>query len=261
MNQGNDLRIGFIQTGLYWEDPEANRQMFARKMDQLSRQTDLVILPEMFTTGFSMQPERLAEPADGETLRWLRKMAAEREMVLTGSIIVEENGNYFNRLFVVYPKGTTYSYDKRHLFRMGEENKHYTPGREKTLFHLRGWGVLPLICYDLRFPVWSRNQNNYDLLLYVANWPESRRHVWRALLVARALENQAYVAGINRIGQDGQGLTYSGDSMVIHPKGHIISTTQPGQEASETVTLSREELDRFRQKFPVAKDADDFVIK
>lgn len=261
MKQGVDLHIGLIQTELKWEDPEANMQMFAGELDQMNPQTDLAILPEMFTTGFSMHPEKLAEPPMGKTLQWMQQMAVEKEMALTGSLIIKENHNYYNRLYVVFSDGSYKSYDKRHLFRMGEENQHYTAGTHKMIFTLKGWKILPLICYDLRFPVWSRNRGDYDALIYVANWPEARRHVWRSLLVARALENQVFVAGLNRIGEDGQGLTYAGDSMVVHPKGHIISQTQPDARSNETVTLSAVELESFRKKFPVEKDADDFVIK
>ena len=261
MDQGSDLQVGLIQTELIWEDPVANREMFTAKLKELPEDTDLAVLPEMFTTGFSMHPQKLAEPARGKTLEWMQKMASERDMAITGSLIVKERHNYYNRLYVVFPDGSYRQYDKRHLFRMGEENKHYTAGQDKMRFRLKGWRILPLICYDLRFPVWSRNKGDYDVLIYVANWPEPRRHVWNALLVARALENQVYVVGLNRIGEDGQGLSYAGDSMVVHPKGHIISDTQPHASSEETVTLSGEELIRFRDKFPVGKDADDFIIK
>jgi predicted amidohydrolase len=261
MDKGSDLRVGLIQTALFWEDRDANLNMFAAKLAQLEGKTDLAVLPEMFTTGFSMRPEKLAEQAGGKTLDWMRTMASEKNMAITGSLIVTESGNYYNRLYVVFPEGSYKQYDKRHLFRMGEENKHYTGGVQKMIFTLKGWRIFPLICYDLRFPVWSRNRGDYDLLIYVANWPESRRHVWNALLVARALENQCYVTAVNRIGKDGQQLTYAGDSVVVHPKGHAMSRTLPHEDTVETVTLSMEELERFRKKFPVAKDADDFVLK
>ena len=261
MDNGTDLKVGLIQTELFWEDTDANLNMFSEKLDQLSGGTDIAILPEMFTTGFSMHPEKLAEPTESKTLRWMRSMASDKGLAIMGSVIIREASNYYNRLFVVFPDGSWNKYDKRHLFRMGEENKHYTAGRDKLIFSLKGWRILPLICYDLRFPVWSRNRGDYDLLVYVANWPESRRHVWRALLPARALENQCYVVGLNRVGSDGQDLTYSGDSMVIHPKGHSMSHTQPGEQSVETVSLSLDELQTFREKFPVGKDGDDFNIK
>ena len=261
MNEDSQLRVGLIQTELYWEDTGANLEMFSGKLDQLPGETDLAILPEMFTTGFSMNPEKLAEEPEGKTFRWMHAMASKKGMALMGSVIIKDGNNYYNRLFVVFPDGTWNKYDKRHLFRMGEENKHYTAGREKTIVKLKGWRILPLICYDLRFPVWSRNQGDYDLLIYTANWPAPRRHVWNALLVARALENQVYVAGVNRIGSDGQNLEYAGDSMMVHPKGHIISNTRPEKESVEMVCLSFNELQNFREKFPVGKDADEFIIK
>jgi len=259
--RNTNLSITIIQTELVWEQTDRNLDHFKIKIDEISHDTDLVILPEMFTTGFSMQPERLAEPTDGKTLKWMQSVAAEKNVTLTGSLIIRENNNYYNRLFVVPPEGDYKIYDKRHLFRMGEENKHYTAGDKKVIFNLGNWRILPLICYDLRFPVWSRNHNDYDLALYIANWPEVRRYVWRSLLIARALENQVYVAGVNRIGRDGNDLTYSGDSMVIDPRGNILSTTEPHKESVETLLLSLDELNRFREKFPVGKDADEFVIK
>ncbi|MCF8335720.1 MAG: amidohydrolase [Bacteroidales bacterium] len=260
-DQDTNLNITFIQTELAWEQIDRNLEHFNTKINEISKETDLVILPEMFTTGFSMQPERLAEPKEGKSLKWMQSVAADKHVTLIGSLIIRENDNYFNRLFVVLPEGNYKIYDKRHLFRMGEENKHYTAGQHRVIFHLGNWRILPLICYDLRFPVWSRNHNDYDLAVYIANWPEVRRHVWKSLLVARALENQVYIAGVNRIGKDGKDLTYSGDSMVIDPRGNIISKTEPHQESVETLSLSLDELNRFREKFPVGKDADEFVIK
>ena len=260
-NHNTNLTVTIIQTELFWEQTDRNLDHFKAKINEISQETDLVILPEMFSTGFSMQPEKLAEPTEGKTLKWMQSMAYAKNVTLTGSVIIHENGNYYNRLFVVFPDGSYKIYDKRHLFRMGEENKHYTAGKNRVIFNLGKWRILPLICYDLRFPVWSRNRNDYDLALYIANWPEARRHVWRTLLIARAMENQVYIAGVNRIGEDGNGLTYSGDSMVIDPRGNILSTTESHQESVETLNLSLDELNRFREKFPVGKDADEFVIK
>ncbi len=260
-DQDTNLNITIIQTKLAWEQTDRNLDHFYSRISEISGKTDLVILPEMFTTGFSMQPEKLAEPTQGKTLKWMQSIAAEKNTTLTGSLIVKENNNYYNRLFVVAPEGGYKIYDKRHLFRMGEENKHYTAGNNRVIFNRGPWRIMPLICYDLRFPVWSRNQNDYDLAIYIANWPEVRRHIWKTLLIARALENQVYVAGVNRIGKDGNGLTYSGDSMVVDPRGNIMTNTEPHQESIETVSLSLDELNRFREKFPVGKDADDFIIK
>jgi predicted amidohydrolase len=255
------LNITIIQTELAWEQPGKNLEHFYSRIKEISEQTDLVILPEMFTTGFSMHPEKLSEPTEGKTLKWMQSVAAEKNTTLTGSLIINEKNNYYNRLFVVTPKGDYTIYDKRHLFRMGEENQHYTAGNKRVILNIGSWRILPLICYDLRFPVWSRNQNDYDLSIYIANWPEVRKHVWRTLLMARALENQVYVAGVNRIGKDGKGLTYSGDSMVVDPRGNILTRTAPYEESVETVTLSLDELNRFRKNFPVGKDADEFIIK
>ena len=256
-----ELNLSIIQTNLSWEDKSANLNSLSKKINELPSESEIVILPEMFTTGFSMHPESLAETMDGTSVQWMKEKAGQHNIVLSGSLIIEEDGEYLNRSITVFPDGRMYTYDKRHLFRMGEENHHYTGGNKRMIFTYNNWRIFPLICYDLRFPVWSRNRGDYDLLFYIANWPESRRHVWKSLLVARALENQVYVVGVNRIGSDGMGLTYAGDSMVIDPKGKIISTTEPYVESSETVTLSLSELNRFREKFPVEKDADDFELK
>lgn len=255
------LNITTIQTELYWEDKTKNIQKLEMLISESSKDSHLIILPEMFTTGFSMHPENLAETEDGSTVQWMKNVAGQKDVVLTGSIIAKHDNKYFNRLYVVHPDKTVEYYDKRHLFRMGEENEHYSAGQKRLVFHIGNWRICPLICYDLRFPVWSRNTNGYDLLFYVANWPESRRNVWRNLLVARALENQAYVAGVNRIGKDGQNITYAGDTCVIDPKGNIMSDTSPYNESVETNSLSYSELERFREKFPVALDADEFELK
>ena len=223
--------------------------------------TDLIILPEMFTTGFSMQPEKLAEDMNGTTIRWMSLKSQEWNCIITGSLIIKEKGKYLNRLIWMAPDGNFQYYDKRHLFRMGEEHDHYTAGDIKLITKFRGWGFRPLICYDLRFPVWSRNRSDYNVLIYIANWPESRREVWKSLLVARALENQAYVIGVNRIGSDGRNISYSGDSMLVDSRGQIISETEPYEESAETVRISLDELMEFREKFPVYLDADEFVIK
>ncbi len=255
------MKVSILQSELYWEDRDKNLEMFTEKINSVRNKTNLIVLPEMFTTGFSMNPERLAEEMNGKTFHWMKEQAASANALLTGSIIVKEGDRHYNRLISMYPDGTHYYYDKRHLFRMGEENKHYTAGKEKLILHYMDWRIRPLICYDLRFPVWSRNRDDYDMLIYIANWPETRRQVWRNLLIARSLENQVYVIGVNRIGKDGPGLTYSGDSMVIDPKGNIISHTEPHTESVETVELSLQSLNEFRKKFPVGKDADDFEIK
>ncbi len=256
-----ELNVSIIQTSLFWEDKSKNLDHFTQKINELPKGAEFVILPEMFTTGFSMNPENHAENMDGSSVNWMLETAGEHNIVLSGSLIIKDEGNYFNRSVTAFPDGRVYSYDKRHLFRMGEENKHYTAGNTRLIFSYKNWRIFPLTCYDLRFPVWSRNRGDYDLVFYVANWPEPRRHVWKNLLIARALENQVYVIGVNRIGSDGQGLNYAGDSTVIDPKGRIISSIEPYEEATETVTISLSELNNFREKFPVGKDADEFELK
>ena len=256
-----ELNVSIIQSDLAWEDKETNLEYFSKQIDQLPSVSELVILPEMFTTGFSMQPEKFAESMDGPSVEWMKDTAKTYGIILSGSIMIKEKDQFFNRSISALPNGQIFTYDKRHLFRMGEENNHYEGGGTRMIFTYNNWRIFPLVCYDLRFPVWSRNQGDYDLVFYVANWPESRRHVWRNLLVARALENQVYVIGVNRIGADGQGLTYSGDSLIINPRGEIISTTEPYESSAETQTLSLDALNKFRKKFPVGKDADAFELK
>ncbi len=256
-----DLTVTTLQTSLYWENPAQNIAHLTEKIAQLP-QTDLLILPEMFTTGFTMKPESLSEEAGGAGLQWMQQQAQAKGCVLVGSLSVKENGNYYNRLYWVKPDGSFLSYDKRHLFRMGKEHEHYTAGSSRLIIDYKGWKICPLICYDLRFPVWSRNtqEHPYDLLIYVANWPEVRSFPWKHLLIARAIENQCYVAGVNRIGSDGNGISHSGDTVLLNPKGEAISQTKAHEERSETLTLSSRELSAFRKAFPVLDDADRFSI-
>ncbi|QMU30594.1 amidohydrolase [Adhaeribacter radiodurans] len=255
-----NLTITFIQTPLYWHDRALNLEMLAHKIEEINQPTDLIILPEMFTTGFSMQAPELAETMYGPTLLWLQNMAAATKAVITGSLIIKEGENYFNRLIWMPPDGNYAYYDKKHLFRMAGETQVYAAGARKLIVTLKGWKVCPLICYDLRFPVWSRNvQNEYDLLLYVANWPAKRDIAWKTLLPARAIENVAYVAGVNRIGDDGNGHLYNGDSMVVNFKGAILFSAG-SKESTQTITLNRQELEDFRKSFPAYLDADDFTI-
>ncbi len=255
-----ELRLTIVQTELHWHDAKANRQMLAGKLAAAAPETDLIILPEMFTTGFSMDAARLAEQPEGETLQWMREQAVKYNAVITGSVIVQEEEQYYNRLYWVRPDGSFEHYNKKHLFRMAKEHHTYTAGSGKLLVELKGWNICPLVCYDLRFPVWSRNiTNQYDLLLYVANWPKVRSLAWRTLLQARAIENVSFVAGVNRIGTDGNNFPYSGDSAIIHPKGHkLLETTE--QEAILTITLNKQELTDFREAFPAHLDADAFTL-
>lgn len=254
----NNLQISIIQPGLAWESRDANLNHIASLISGIE-ETSLVILPEMFATGFTMNAEQFAEAMDGPTLSWMKEKAAEKEAAIAGSIIAKEGAVFFNRLLWVTPGGEVQWYDKRHLFTMGGENLHYSPGNKRLIVDYKGWRICPLICYDLRFPVWSRNKGDYDLLIYVANWPSARQHVWENLLVARAIENQAYVAGVNRVGSDAGGIGYEGGSAVVDAKGG--ATFLGSSEQVKTFTVSLSELHRFREEFPVLNDRDDFEIK
>lgn len=264
-----NLKVTLIQTDLVWENPEANRAHFELLIGSIREQTDVIVLPEMFTTGFSMKPEFVAESFDLDTMSTLNRMrswAADMNAIVTGSVAVEENGKYYNRLFWVRPDGTFSMYDKRHTFTFAGENQHYQKGNERIIEEWRGWKICPLICYDLRFPVWSRNglvnsQPLYDVLIYVANWPSARREPWKKLLLARAIENQVYTIGINRVGKDANGNEYTGDSSVINPRGEYIHELQPAAQEVKTVELSWNDLQEFREKFPVLEDGDSFEIK
>ena len=257
------LTISAIQTNLHWEDKIANLRMLEEKIFSIPDKTEIVILPEMFSTGFSMRPEGLAEKMDGPTMAWMKKIAGLRSIVLTGSLIIEEKGNYYNRLIWMLPDGTYGQYDKRHLFAYGGENRKYCPGSSRLIASVKGWKILLQVCYDLRFPVWSRlsGEGEYDLLINVANWPESRSGAWKVLLQARAIENQCYVAGLNRVGLDGNQIAHSGDSMIVDPLGEILDHRPKEEEAILTSTLKKEHIEEIRIKFPFWKDADHFKIE
>ncbi|MBS1663895.1 MAG: amidohydrolase [Bacteroidetes bacterium] len=260
------LTITTIQTNLKWEDKAANLRQLEEKILSIPEKPQLVVLPEMFSTGFSMRPEALAEKMDGEAVSWMRAIAAKKRIILTGSLIIEEDGNYFNRLLWIQPNGEFGYYDKRHRFAYAGEDQHYTEGRKRLVTSANGWKILPLVCYDLRFPVWSRQTPQegealeYDLILYVANWPERRSLAWKTLLQARAIENQSYVVGVNRVGPDGNNIAHSGDSMVIDPLGEILYH-ETGKEDIHTLTLQKENLTEIRQRFPFWRDADTFSIE
>ena len=254
-----NLRVTMIQADLAWQDPASNRRNLAAHFRGLAGHTDLIVLPEMFTTGFSMEARSLAETMAGATVGWLREEAAAVGCAITGSLIVEDGGQHYNRLVWATPDGGFAHYDKRHLFRMAREQEHYAAGNQRLVVGLRGWRVCPLVCYDLRFPVWSRNRDDYDLLLYVANWPARRSLAWKALLRARAIENLSYVVGVNRIGKDGNGASYAGESAAIDFLGQAVAGDRGG-EFVETVVLDRESLLAFRASFPAHLDADDFVL-
>jgi len=255
------LKITLIQSTLLWEQPKKNRERFSKLVNGLRKgSTDIILLPEMFTTGFTMNASEHAESMEGDTLLWMKGIAAEKNSVVCGSIIVVERKKFYNRLLWVQPDGQVHFYDKRHLFRMAGEHKTFSGGNKKLIVEWKGWRICPMVCYDLRFPVWSRNVNDYDLLLYVANWPQRRKYAWNQLLIARAIENQCYVAGVNRVGLDGQNITYSGDSVVLDPLGQKRSSLKTLATAIETVTLNGKTLSELRKEFPVLMDADQFKI-
>lgn len=263
-----DLHVTVVQSDIIWENPEQTRMHFDAHLEAIRTATDLIVLPEMFTTGFSMEPERIAEefhPENSISIRWMKAWSKKLQAVVTGSISFKENDKFYNRLIWAKPDGSISTYDKRHLFRMASEHQHYTAGDNLLIETIKGWKICPLICYDLRFPVWSRNKlvdgkPMYDVLIYTANWPEVRREPWKKLLLARAIENQCYLIGVNRVGTDGNALQYAGDSSFINPRGEYLQEFTPGKEEVRTQNLSFDELDEFRKRFPVLEDADDFEI-
>lgn len=255
------LKISIVQTDIAWENKQENLRMLRGKLHALRGTTEIVVLPEMFSTGFTMKSRELAEPVSGITVRILKELAADFQLALCGSFICSERSNYYNRAFFITPEGEEFYYDKRHLFRMGNEAEYFSAGNNKLIISYRGWNICLLVCYDLRFPVWSRNVNNeYDLLIYMASWPQARRLAWDTLLCARALENMCYVCGVNRIGVDGNKLIYNGGSVVFSPKGEPLASVPDGEEGIETVSLSLISLQQLRDKFPVWKDADAFRL-
>ncbi|MGB3181555.1 MAG: amidohydrolase [Cyclobacteriaceae bacterium] len=260
-----DLTITLIQTPLHWHNAQANLGMLEEKIWQIEGKTDLIILPEMFNSGFTMKAADVAEVMNFTTFKWMKQMAAQTGAVLTGSFVVREEKHFYNRLIYMRPDGTFDTYDKRHLFRMADEHHTYTAGTAPLICELKGWKICPMVCYDLRFPVWSRNTSDengsmaYDLLLYVANWPAPRVNAWDILLQARAVENLCYTAGVNRVGEDGNGIPYAGHSAVYNPKGETVCSLDE-DETIVTTTLSGSELLRYREKFPAYLDADPFSL-
>ena len=256
-----NLIVTLIQTDLDWEDAEANLHRFDDILDRLDVDTDLIILPEMFSTGFSMNADRLAEKMQGETVEWLREKARHFQSDVFGSLIIVENGRYYNRLCWTRPEGQMLTYDKKHLFRYAGEEKIYAAGRSRIVAEIKGWRIRPFICYDLRFPVWNRNiGNEYDVAVYIANWPERRAAHWKCLLEARAIENQVYVIGVNRIGTDGNGIYYSGDSSIIDPQGKVLFRNSHAP-CLYSVQLDFERLKNYRQSFPAWMDVDHFDLR
>ena len=275
------LTVTLIQTDLHWEDRAANLAMLEQKINSISVHTEIVVLPEMFSTGFSMQPELFAETMDGETIAWMKRIAAEKKIILTGSLMTKTEStqtspgdsemgqasggqtSFTNRLVWMLPNGEYGIYDKRHLFAYGEEDQHYSPGNRRLIASVKGWKINLLVCYDLRFPVWARQQSNdqpeYDVLIYVANWPQRRSLAWKTLLQARAIENQTYVIGVNRVGDDGKQIHYNGDSMVIDPLGEILYHKEADEDIF-TIMLQKDKLDDVRSKLPFWKDGDGFKL-
>jgi predicted amidohydrolase len=262
-----DLKITIIQSDLHWEDIGANLAMFEEKIWQIGESTDVIVLPEMFTTGFSMQAKKLAEQMNLRTFKWMKQMADQTGALILGSFIASVHERFYNRLLWMEPNGNFKTYDKRHLFRMAEEHQVFSPGESLLIGHWKGWRICPLICYDLRFPVWSRNKWNaalrkpsYDIQIYLANWPMVRINAWDTLLKARAIENLCYTVGVNRVGTDGNAVEYNGQSTMVNPKGEPIFTLE-GMEAIKTMEISGNSLQAYRDKFPAFMDADDFSIE
>jgi omega-amidase len=254
------MKISLIQPDTLWENKRDNFRALEKLISPLFNKTDIVILPELFNTGFSMKPEILGESPVDETFKWMKQIAHSGNLGICGSYIVREEDRFYNRFIFVSPEDEVWQYNKRHLFRMEEENNFFTPGTGKIVFSFRDVRISPFICYDLRFPVWNRSGKDVDLIIYSSNWPVARKEVWNTLTKARAIENQCYVAGVNRIGTDGNQILYCGESRIVHPYGDIIISAGPDRECSITGEISISELAEFRRKFPVLGDADEFSI-
>jgi omega-amidase len=257
----SSLTFTLIQTHLQWENIDANLAQLTQKINSINTPTQIIVLPEMFSTGFSMQPQVLANDMQGKEIAWMKTMAKEKKAIITGSLMIREDDKYYNRLIWMLPNQTFGVYDKRHCFGYAQEDKHYTKGNKKLIAQANGFKINTQICYDVRFPVWARQEKNnaYDVLLYVANWPAKRSYAWKSLLVARAIENQCYVIAVNRVGADGNGIEHSGDSMVINPLGEVLYT-KANEEDVFTITLHKQEIKEIRNRFPFLKDADEFSI-
>lgn len=269
------LSITTIQTNLHWEDKTANLHMLEKKINSIKEKSEIIILPEMFSTGFSMKAELFAETMEGETVQWMKRMAVSKKNIITGSLIIKEAGDFYNRLIWMLPNGQYGVYDKRHRFAYAGEDQHFSAGNKRLIASVKGWKINLQVCYDLRFPVWARqtpsqlfpkeaNKENtltpeYDILIYVANWPERRNHAWKTLLQARAIENQCFVVGVNRVGDDGNNIHYAGDSMIIDAMGEVLYTKNE-EEDIFTITLDNAHLETVREKLPFLKDADRFLI-
>jgi predicted amidohydrolase len=255
------LNTALLQANLKWEDPQANRSLFSKEIKALSEDIDLIILPEMFTTGFSMNAKKLAEKTDGLTLQWMREMAKLKDAAVTGSVIITENDNFYNRLFFVFPNGSFKIYDKRHTFTLAKEDKTYTAGKDRLIVEFKGWKICPLVCYDLRFPVFARNTEDYDLLIYVANWPNKRVFAWDTLLKARAIENMCYCIGVNRTGNDGDGYEYNGHTAAYDCLGENITELNREEPFLKEISLDKNHLEETRSHLKFLQDRDEFSLK
>ena len=256
----NDLTISLLQTNLVWQQPQANCDHISKALLEHDTKTDLIVLPEMFNSGFTLDAMKVAETMDGETVNWMQKLSTEHQAAVTGSLVIRENKQNYNRMVIAFPDGNLQWYDKKHLFRMAKEQERYSAGSKRVIINWQGWRIALYVCYDLRFPVWCRNQNDTDLMLFVASWPAVRSYPWQTLLKARAMENLCYVCGVNRIGTDANGIEYQGDSGVLDMAGHDICQLDD-RDIIQTVSLSAENLNRFREKFPAHLDADSFQVK
>ncbi|MEN3323326.1 amidohydrolase [Mariniflexile soesokkakense] len=257
----DQLKVALIQSDLVWENPKQNRKNFSEKIESILNEVAVIVLPEMFATGFTMKTETVAETMDGKTVAWMKKQAEKTGAAIVGSLIISEDGNYYNRLLFVEPSGVITTYDKRHTFTLAGEDKVYSAGKEKVIITYKGWKFCPLVCYDLRFPVWARNVENYDVLLYVANWPKPRILAWDTLLKARAIENMSYVVGVNRVGLDEAQNEYSGNSAVYDVLGNAITAIKPNKEQIEVVALERNHINFYRNKLKFLDDKDEFILK
>ncbi len=257
----DELKVVLVQTSLVWENPEQNRADIATKIKQINTSVDVILLPEMFTSGFTMSPENVAETMQGNTIKWMLEVALRANAAIGGSLVIKDNEHYYNRFVFAKPDGTIETYDKRHTFTLAGEDKVYTAGNERVIITYKGWKICPLICYDLRFPVWARNTEDYDVICYVANWPKPRISAWDALLKARAIENMSYCIGVNRVGLDANNYEYSGHSAAYDGLGESLTTIDDGKEHTKIVTLNKKHLETIREKLMFLNDRDAFTLK
>ena len=257
----NSLNVAIIQSSLIWENPQANRANFSKKIAEIPEMVNLILLPEMFTSGFTMTPENCSETMEGSTVNWMRQIAKERATAIAGSLVIKEVGYFYNRFVFVEPNGNISTYDKRHTFTLAGENKVYKAGDSKVIVNYKGWKICPMICYDLRFPVWARNTEDYDALIYVANWPKTRVNAWDALLKARAIENMSYCIGVNRVGEDANGLEYVGHSAIYDSLGKELCKITNALEKTAIITLDKIHLNKTRNTLKFLDDRDDFIVK